>query len=81
MEELELVTVLDIFLLLAAVVVGFLLVKINSTKRNMEKIEKVLKDEQVFPECSDVTHGIVISNNKIEEDDKPALSWISRLAG
>ena len=73
--------ILDIIFVSFLIVLSLFWFKAISTKKKMNKIEKTLKSEQFYPECGDISHGMVITKNGLEGDEKPTLSWISKLPG
>ncbi|MDP1559061.1 MAG: hypothetical protein Q8K59_01305 [Nitrosomonas sp.] len=75
------ITIFDITFVSLIIILGLLWYKVISTKKKMEKTEKTLESGQFLPECGDISHGMVITKNGIEGDEKPTLNWISKLPG
>ena len=72
------ITILDITFISFIIILGLFWYKVINTKKNMEKTEKALESEQLLPECGDISHGMVITDNGLEGDEKPTDGSDSR---
>ena len=57
------ITIFDITFIAFIIILGLFWYKVISTKKKMEKTEKALESEQLLPECGDISHGMVITDN------------------
>ena len=74
------ITFTDVVFFYFLVVLFFIWLIIIKTKIKMEKTQRMFESENIFPEGSDISHGMSLTeNNEIVGCEKPNLNWISKL--
>jgi len=69
--------ILDVIFLWFIIILSLIWYKSINMIDKINKKEKELSENR-FYEGSDIVHGMVITKNGLEGDEKPALNWISK---
>jgi hypothetical protein len=74
---------LDLLSIVSIVVIALGLpawITVIRIKNRIERNKALLASENIYPDGSDICHGMVMTSNGIESDEKETMSWYSKLA-